>query len=176
MGIVGFALLTATIRSQTAIRRGIKGTWTMSYLKTEALQKSFGGNHAVASVSIDIEEGELVGLIGPNGSGKTTLLNILSGHLMPDSGRLTLEGRDVTGKPPHWIAQGRVPADVPAHPGLQLHHQFFLSTESPACSQASCGGMPADSLVSCQLHPFKLSPSRGQFALPKNPQTQDTRK
>jgi len=80
----------------------------MSYLKTEALQKSFGGNHAVASVSIDIEEGELIGLIGPNGSGKTTLLNILSGHLMPDSGRLTLEGRDVTGKPPHWIARAGI--------------------------------------------------------------------
>ena len=80
----------------------------MSYLKTEALQKSFGGNHAIAEVSIEIEEGELVGLIGPNGSGKTTLLNILSGHLMPDSGRLTLEGRDVTGKPPHWIAKAGI--------------------------------------------------------------------
>jgi branched-chain amino acid transport system ATP-binding protein len=77
----------------------------MSYLKSEALQKSFGGNHAVDGVSIEIAEGELVGLIGPNGSGKTTLLNILSGHLMPDSGRLTLEGRDVTGKPPHWLAK-----------------------------------------------------------------------
>ena len=59
-------------------------------------------------VVTEIEEGELVGLIGPNGSGKTTLLNNLSGHLMPDSGRLTLEGRDVTGKPPHWIAKAGI--------------------------------------------------------------------
>ena len=80
----------------------------MSYLRSEALQKSFGGNHAVADVTIEIEEGELVGLIGPNGSGKTTLLNILSGHLMPDSGRLTLEGRDVTGKPAHWMAKAGI--------------------------------------------------------------------
>lgn len=80
----------------------------MSYLKSEALQKSFGGNQAVDGVSIEIEEGELVGLIGPNGSGKTTLLNILSGHLIPDSGRLTLEGRDVTGKPPHWLAKAGI--------------------------------------------------------------------
>lgn len=64
-------------------------------LATRSVYKAFGGLKAVNHVSVDIHEGELVGLIGPNGSGKTTLLNMLSALLSPDSGEILLDGHPV---------------------------------------------------------------------------------
>ncbi len=61
----------------------------------------FGGLHAVDDVSFGIARGEITGLIGPNGAGKTTLFNIIAGRLVPSSGRVLLEGEDITSLPPH---------------------------------------------------------------------------
>ena len=72
-------------------------------LRTVNLKKYFGGIRALDGVSIEIREGEFVGLIGPNGSGKTTLFNVISGVYRPDSGRVYLYERDVTGYPPHRL-------------------------------------------------------------------------
>jgi ABC-type branched-subunit amino acid transport system ATPase component len=70
----------------------------MSLLRTEGLTKHFGGVAAVDALSFTVEEGEILGLIGPNGSGKTTALNMLSGFLPPDAGKVWLAGAEVTGK------------------------------------------------------------------------------
>ena len=70
-------------------------------LAVQALAMSFGGNRALAGVTLFVRPGEILGLIGPNGSGKTTLLNLLSGFHRPDSGRILLDGRDVT-RFPAW--------------------------------------------------------------------------
>jgi len=70
----------------------------------EALQKRFGGITAVAAVDLSVAEGDLIGLIGPNGSGKTTLINLLTGHLLPDTGRIFLRGRRVNGLAAHEYA------------------------------------------------------------------------
>ena len=77
----------------------------MSLLRTEGLAKSFGGVAAVADLSLQVEEGEILGLIGPNGSGKTTALNMLSGFLAPDAGRVWLGGEEVTGQAPVKLAR-----------------------------------------------------------------------
>ena len=61
----------------------------------------FGGLHAVDDVSFGINKGEITGLIGPNGAGKTTLFNIIAGRIFPTSGRVLLEGEDITSLPPH---------------------------------------------------------------------------
>lgn len=71
----------------------------MQLLKIEGLSKSFGGLKAVNNVTFDVDEGEIVGLIGPNGSGKTTLLNLMTGFLKPDSGTVMYGGENITGKP-----------------------------------------------------------------------------
>jgi len=68
----------------------------MSLLRTEGLTKHFGGVAAVDDLSFAVEEGEILGLIGPNGSGKTTALNLLSGFLAPERGRVWLAGEDAT--------------------------------------------------------------------------------
>lgn len=75
------------------------------WLHVSGLRKKFYGVHALDGVSFSVARGELVGLIGPNGSGKTTLLNVVTGFHRPDGGRVVLEGRDVTGLPPHRIAR-----------------------------------------------------------------------
>ena len=66
-------------------------------LTVEHLAKAYGGVQAVDGVSFSVEAGALVALIGPNGAGKTTTFNIINGQIKPDTGRVLLEGEDVTG-------------------------------------------------------------------------------
>ena len=70
-------------------------------LKANNLTIVFGGLRAVENFSIEIKEGELVGLIGPNGAGKTTVFNMLTGVYVPTSGTVELRGQDVTKMAPH---------------------------------------------------------------------------
>ena len=70
-------------------------------LKANNISIVFGGLRAVDNFSIDIKEGELVGLIGPNGAGKTTVFNMLTGVYTPTSGTIELKGKDVTKLTPH---------------------------------------------------------------------------
>jgi branched-chain amino acid transport system ATP-binding protein len=75
----------------------------MALLEVENLTKAFGGVVANKNISLRVEEGEIVGLIGPNGSGKTTFFNLVSGELRPDSGTVRFQGEDITGLAPHVI-------------------------------------------------------------------------
>src|SRR5678815_277401 len=68
----------------------------VSILQTEKLTKSFGDTHAVDHVDFTVTEGEVLALIGSNGAGKTTLVNLVSGLIPADSGRILLEGTDIT--------------------------------------------------------------------------------
>jgi branched-chain amino acid transport system ATP-binding protein len=70
-------------------------------LAVRNLKKSFGGVNATDDVSIEVERGELHAIIGPNGAGKTTLIAQLSGDLAPDSGKVLLDGKDITTVPTH---------------------------------------------------------------------------
>jgi ABC-type branched-subunit amino acid transport system ATPase component len=72
-------------------------------LEVRELSKSFGGLKAVDQASLDVRQGEIVGLIGPNGAGKTTLFAAIAGFHAPDAGRVAFEGRDITGLAPHEI-------------------------------------------------------------------------
>jgi branched-chain amino acid transport system ATP-binding protein len=71
----------------------------MSFLKVEGLNKSFGGLKAVHNLDFEVEEGEIIGFIGPNGSGKTTTMNLLTGFLKPDSGKVIFRGKDIAALP-----------------------------------------------------------------------------
>ena len=86
------------------------------------LHKHFGGFHAVDGASLKIAPKSITGLIGPNGAGKTTLFNVIAGVLEPTSGRVTMDGEDITGLPPHTLF----------HKGLlrtfQIAHEFSSMT------------------------------------------------
>ena len=73
------------------------------FLEIDQLTMQFGGLVAVNNVSIGIEKGEIHGLIGPNGSGKTTIFNVLSGYYKPTGGKVSFEGRAISGLPAHQI-------------------------------------------------------------------------
>jgi branched-chain amino acid transport system ATP-binding protein len=75
----------------------------MGELQLRKLRKEFGGLVAVNDIDLDIEAGEIRGLIGPNGSGKTTLFNLISGFLAPTSGSVTWRGKNITGQPTYKI-------------------------------------------------------------------------
>ncbi|MFN3145317.1 MAG: ABC transporter ATP-binding protein [Paracoccaceae bacterium] len=88
----------------------------------ENLRKHFGGFHAVDGATLSIAPGSITGLIGPNGAGKTTLFNVIAGVLKPTSGKVTMDGEDITGLPPHDLF----------HKGLlrtfQIAHEFSSMT------------------------------------------------
>jgi len=72
-------------------------------IEVENLHKHFGGFHAVDGASLKIAKGSITGLIGPNGAGKTTLFNVIAGVHKATSGRVLMEGRDITGLAPHEL-------------------------------------------------------------------------
>lgn len=80
----------------------------MALLKLENITKRFGGLVAVNNVSLEIEVGELIGIVGPNGSGKTTLYNVISGVYPPEEGKVIFEGKDIT----HLPAYKRPPLGI----------------------------------------------------------------
>ncbi len=72
-------------------------------LEIRDLHKNFGALSAVAGVSLDLQEGKLHAIIGPNGAGKTTLFNCITGELAPSSGSVVLDGKVISGRPPHAL-------------------------------------------------------------------------
>jgi len=74
-------------------------------LEVSRLSKSFGGFRAVSDVSLTVETRQIAAVIGPNGAGKSTLFNLITGHLRPDSGKVILDGRDITGAAPYRICR-----------------------------------------------------------------------
>ena len=72
------------------------------------LAKHFGGVTALAGIDLTIEEGEILGVVGPNGSGKTTLFNVVTGVHKPSAGNVRFRGRDITGLPPQRIARAGI--------------------------------------------------------------------
>ncbi|QOL79885.1 ABC transporter ATP-binding protein [Pseudooceanicola spongiae] len=87
-------------------------------IRVDNLVKSFGGFRAVDGASLEIADGSITGLIGPNGAGKSTLFNVIAGVHQPTSGRVTMDGEDITGLKPHELF----------HKGLlrtfQVAHEF----------------------------------------------------
>jgi len=73
-------------------------------LQVRDVTKTFGGIIALNRVSFDVFEGEILGIIGPNGSGKTTIVNCITGFVKASSGHVLFRGKDITGQPPHKIA------------------------------------------------------------------------
>jgi len=73
-------------------------------LRTEGVEKRFGGLVAVNDVSLTVEKGEIFGLIGPNGAGKTTFLNCISGFYRPEKGKIIFNDEDVTGLTPTQLS------------------------------------------------------------------------
>jgi ABC-type branched-subunit amino acid transport system ATPase component len=97
----------------------------MRILTVDQLCKTFGGLKAINNLDFFVDEGEIVGIIGPNGSGKTTALNLITGFLKPNTGKITFQGMDITGLPRYQINKKGI-ADIPA---LQAFPGFYRLAE-----------------------------------------------
>jgi lipopolysaccharide export system ATP-binding protein len=105
----------------------------MATLHTEELTKSYGGRTVVRGVNLDISSGEVVGLLGPNGAGKTTTFSMVVGLVSPDSGRVLLDGADVTEDPMYIRARrgiGYLPQEASIFRGLTVEQNLLAILET----------------------------------------------
>ena len=104
-------------------------------IRVENLHKHFGGFRAVDGASLHIKPGSITGLIGPNGAGKTTLFNVIAGVLPPTSGKVLMQGEDITGLAPHELF----------HKGLLRTFQIAHEFHSMTCRENLMMGPPRQS-------------------------------
>ena len=105
----------------------------MATLSTHALTKTYGGRTVVRGVSLEVGSGEVVGLLGPNGAGKTTTFYMRVGLTAPDSGRVTLDGVDVTDDPMYVRARkgiGYLPQEASIFRGLTVEQNVLAILET----------------------------------------------
>jgi lipopolysaccharide export system ATP-binding protein len=108
-------------------------------LRTFGLTKSYGGRTVVRGVNVDVSSGEIVGLLGPNGAGKTTTFYMTVGLTAPDSGRVELDGIDVTGDPMYVRARkgiGYLPQEASIFRGLTVEQNIRAILETMDLSGA----------------------------------------
>ena len=146
-------------------------------LRTAALSRAFGGVLAVDGIDLGIEPGLVQAIIGPNGAGKTTLLNLLTGIYRPSSGRIFVDGRELSGAAPHRFAAAGVGRSFQnlqiffnmsalenVMAGRYMHERCSLAAAAlrlPALARAerACRGEAADLLDFVGLAPWRDSPS-----------------
>src|SRR5579885_1591602 len=85
-----------------------RGAGSAPILRTERLSVRFGGLAALNGVDFVAKRGEIRAIIGPNGAGKSTFFNCVTGVLRPTSGKILLNGRDITGQPPNLISRSGI--------------------------------------------------------------------
>ena len=90
-------------------------------IQVENITKKYGSFTAVENISFEIEEGEIVGFLGPNGAGKSTTMNMITGFIEPTSGRIIVDGYDISKKPRKAKRQiGYMPEGVPLYSDLTV--------------------------------------------------------
>ena len=110
----------------------LSGPTSAVTLSAEALTRRFGGIQAVSSISFNVKEKEIVGVMGPNGAGKTTLFDLLSGFVPVDSGKVQLQNRDITTSSPAERARfglGRSFQDARLFPSLTVSETIAVALE-----------------------------------------------
>jgi ABC-type branched-subunit amino acid transport system ATPase component/predicted MFS family arabinose efflux permease len=120
-------------RNGTEVHRsGTENVIGEPILEVRDLVKRFGGIRAVDDATFTLHSNEILGLIGPNGAGKTTIFDLVSGFLVPDGGRIVLEGLDVTHMRPDrraWLGLGRSFQDARLVPSLTVAENLAIGLE-----------------------------------------------
>jgi lipopolysaccharide export system ATP-binding protein len=134
----------------------------MATLRTTELTKSFGGRTVVRGVNVDISSGEVVGLLGPNGAGKTTTFSMVVGLVSPDSGRVLLDGNDVTEDPMYLRARkgiGYLPQEASIFRGLTVEQNIMAILETLDLDAAARRARLRELLAELGLTPLAKSPA-----------------
>jgi lipopolysaccharide export system ATP-binding protein len=129
----------------------------MATLRTEGLTKSFNGRVVVRQVDLEVASGEVVGLLGPNGAGKTTTFGMVVGLLGPDSGRVLLDGHDVTADPMYLRARkgiGYLPQEPSIFRGLTVEQNVLAILETLPMDASTRRRRLTDLLAQLELTPL----------------------
>jgi len=134
----------------------------MATLRTQDLTKSYAGRTVVRGVSLEVASGEVVGLLGPNGAGKTTTFYMTVGLAAPDSGRVILDGLDVTDDPMYIRARKGI-AYLPQEPsifrGLTVEQNILAILETMDLDAAARRARLRELLAELNLTPLANSPA-----------------
>ena len=134
----------------------------MSTLRTHDLTKSYGGRTVVRGVSLEVDSGEVVGLLGPNGAGKTTTFYMTVGLTTPDSGRVILNGEDVTTAPMYVRARkgiGYLPQEPSIFRGLTVEQNIVAILEMLDLDAAVRRDRLRELLAELNLTPLASAPA-----------------
>jgi lipopolysaccharide export system ATP-binding protein len=131
-------------------------------LHTTDLTKSYSGRTVVKGVNLDISSGEVVGLLGPNGAGKTTTFSMVVGLTAPDSGRVLLDGTDVTDDPMYVRARkgiGYLPQEASIFRGLSVEDNITAILETLPLDAAGRRNRRTELLAELGLTPLAKAPA-----------------
>jgi lipopolysaccharide export system ATP-binding protein len=134
----------------------------MATLRTHNLTKSYSGRTVVKGVSLDVASSEIVGLLGPNGAGKTTTFYMTVGLTQPDSGRVELDGRDVTDDPMYIRARkgiGYLPQEPSIFRGLTVEQNLLAILETTDLDGVSRRARLRELLAELNLTPLAQAPA-----------------
>jgi len=134
----------------------------MPTLHTHELTKSYGGRTVVRGVSLDVASGEVVGLLGPNGAGKTTTFYMVVGLTAPDSGRVGLDGEDLTDDPMYVRARkgiGYLPQEPSIFRGLTVEQNILAILETLELPKAERRERLVNLLAELNLTPLAKAPA-----------------
>jgi ABC-type branched-subunit amino acid transport system ATPase component/predicted MFS family arabinose efflux permease len=124
-------------------RAVLPGTEAEAVLQVQGLSKRYGGVQAVNGVDLTLREGEILGLIGPNGAGKTTIFDLISGHVTPTTGRVTLLGEDVSELGPDRRAElglHRCFQDARLFPALTVEETLLVALDRNLAVRSGVAG------------------------------------
>lgn len=134
----------------------------MATLRTHDLTKSYGGRTVVKGVSLEVGSGEVVGLLGPNGAGKTTTFYMTVGLIAPDSGRVELDGSDLTDDPMYVRARkgiGYLPQEPSIFRGLTVEQNILAILETLDLDSTARRERLRELLAELNLTPLASAPA-----------------
>ena len=134
----------------------------MATLRAFDLTKTYSGRTVVRGVNLEVASGEVVGLLGPNGAGKTTTFYMTVGLTAPDSGRVELDGVDVTGDPMYVRARkgiGYLPQEPSIFRGLTVEQNILAILETMPLDAAARRSRLRELLAELNLTPLARSPA-----------------
>jgi lipopolysaccharide export system ATP-binding protein len=134
----------------------------MATLSTKALTKTYSGRTVVKGVELEIASGEVVGLLGPNGAGKTTTFSMVVGLTAPDSGRVLLNGADITDDPMYIRARkgiGYLPQEASIFRGLSVEQNIIAILETLNLDAGTRRARLRELLAELSLTPLAKSPA-----------------
>jgi putative spermidine/putrescine transport system ATP-binding protein len=126
----------------------------MAYLEVKSIAKRYGSVAALAGVTFEAEQGDIIALLGPSGCGKTTLLNLIAGFFSPDAGEIRVNGRSLDGVPPHRREMAMVFQNYALFPHMTVADNVGFGLESRGMKKAARAPLIKDALAAVRLDDY----------------------